>query len=242
MHTAEDAGNVALALFARRVAHDLNNAVTIVRSYSELLMSDLEPGSTALTDAAEIHEAAAAMTEYLRRISRFARAELARSVPVTVEQTLAELVVALQREEPGAPVFLDGAIQGVVETDPAWLGDSVRELLRNAREASPPDRPVIVRLGTERASAPSSITWAVIRVVDEGPGFDPSVEANAEDPFVTTKGTRGAGFGLTIAAAYARCAGGRLVRERDPDGGRTQVALWLPMDAGEHAGTATTTS
>jgi C4-dicarboxylate-specific signal transduction histidine kinase len=71
-----------------------------------------------------------------------------------------------------------------------------------------------------------------VRVSDDGAGFDESVADSAEDPYVTTKhGVRGAGFGLTLAAAFARSAGGRIVRERAQD--RTHVSIWLPATAQE---------
>jgi signal transduction histidine kinase len=214
----------AVAFFARRSAHDLNNFATIIRSYCELLLSDLTPGSSAHADASEIYAAAESMVIYLRRIARFTRVESSRAAPVDVEDVAAQVISFLGREEPGAPMFLEGGARSTVEIDASWLGETITELVRNAREASPSSRPVIVQVREETARGQS---WVVVRISDEGPGFDDAVSANAEDPFVTTKhGIRGAGFGLSIATAFARHVGGRLVREREEP--RTHVSLWLP--------------
>lgn len=214
----------AVSLFARRTAHDLNNFATIVRSYSELLLSDLTPGSSAHADASEIYAAAEAMVIYLRRIARFTRVESGRPALTDAEEVAAQVVSFLGREEPGAPLFLEGSAHRPVQVDGAWLGEALTELVRNAREASPPARPVIVHVREDTDA--SGTAWVVVRVSDEGVGFDPTVAANAEEPFVTTKhGIRGAGFGLSIATAFARHVEGRLEREREAS--QTHVSLWL---------------
>jgi C4-dicarboxylate-specific signal transduction histidine kinase len=112
----------------------------------------------------------------------------------------------------------------MVDVDPIWLRDVVRELVINARDAAPASSVVTVAV-LEHESA-SDQRWVIVEVRDVGPGFAPAVVANAEDPFVTTKdGVRGAGFGLTLAAAFADACGGRVMRTRDAE--MTRVALWL---------------
>ena len=216
----EEAKYAALALFARRLSHDLNNFAAVIRTYSELLMVDLaEP--TAQQDVEEIHRAAESMVEYLRHVARFTRVEAAKASLILVEETVADVVSALQREEPAVPLFVRGGTRREVLADAFWFGDVVRELVRNAREASPDGAPVVVEVRGEGDA------WVVVCVTDEGPGFADEVASNAEDPFVTTKeGVRGAGFGLTLASAFARHAGGKIVRERRDD--RTHVSMWLP--------------
>lgn len=214
-----DAKHASLSLFARRVSHDLNNFATVIRTYTELLMADVPPGSQ-YDDLGEIHRAADTMVSYLRHISHFSRSD-ARSSRVDVDAAVAGQLEVLQRDEPGAPVFIDGGSGACVQCDATRFAETVRELVRNAREASPADRPVVVRLFEGEPS------WVTLRVSDEGPGFAAAIDDIAEDPFVTTKeGIRGAGFGLTLASVFASRAGGRLVRERV--GERTHVSVWLP--------------
>jgi signal transduction histidine kinase len=216
----EDAKYAALALFTRRLSHDLNNFAAIIRTYSELVMADLaEP--TARQDVGEIHQAAATMVDYLRHVGRFTRVGSGRASRIMVDAAVAEVLESLQDEEPQVPVFLRGGTRLEVLADVISFNDVVRELVRNAREASPDGAPVVVQVRGEADA------WVVVCVTDEGPGFAEEVAANAEDPFVTTKyGVRGAGFGLTVASAFARRAGGKIVRERDDD--RTHVSMWLP--------------
>src|SRR5437763_3131874 len=72
-------GRVAAQItFARRMSHDMSNYVTVVRTYSELLMADLPATGSARSDATEIHRAADGMIEYMHRMVRFARTANAR--------------------------------------------------------------------------------------------------------------------------------------------------------------------
>ncbi len=229
--------HAALGLYARKIAHDLNNFATVIRTYSELLLSELPADGGTHADVSEIHRAADAMIAYVQRVARFARAGSMRVTPIDVDALLADVVAALPSSI-GAVHFdrSSGAPLTAVATDPNWLADVLLELIQNARDASPSGTGVVLTRDARVLDATESFDvssvppgkWAIISVIDAGAGFADSVKANAEDPFVTTKdGVRAAGFGLTLAVAFARGQRGHLTRERVND--RTVVSLWLPM-------------
>jgi signal transduction histidine kinase len=225
-------------LFARKIAHDLNNFATVIRTYSELLLGDLPAESAAHADVSEIHRAADAMVSYVQRTARFARAGSMRARPTDPDVILQDVLGTQPVSDGQAAVRFDltqGERVDSMETDAGWLADTVRELLVNAREAAPPDSAVDLTRTARLLTAPLETSggvlaagrYLIVSVSDSGPGFAESVEGNAEEPFVTTKhGVRGAGFGLSIARAYARASGGVLTRDRHAD--RTNVSLWLP--------------
>jgi signal transduction histidine kinase len=220
----------AVGLFARKVAHDLNNFATVIRTYSELLLAELPSGTSNHADVSEIHRAADAMVAYVQRIARFSRAGGMRATPTDVDQRIREVVGAFEGGEPGAPVHFDATPLAASPTallDGHWFADVLRELIVNAREASPAHGRVVVTRTIETAGAEGA-RWLVVSVSDQGEGFAEPVRANAEEPFVTTKdGVRGAGFGLTLASAFVRALDGQLRRERRD--GTTVVSLRLPL-------------
>jgi len=238
-HDADRAAerHAALSLYARKTAHDLNNFATVIRTYSELLLSELPADGGPHADVSEIHRAADAMIAYVQRVSRFARVGSMRINPVDVDALLADIVAAHLSSV--VPVRFDsgtGAPLTAVATDPSWFADVLGELIQNACDASPPGAGVVLTRDARLLDATESFDvssvppgkWAIVSVTDAGAGFAESVKANAEDPFVTTKdGVRGAGFGLTLAASFARCYRGHLTRTRVGD--RTVVSLWLPL-------------
>jgi len=212
-----------VASFARHLAHDLNNFATVIRTYSELLLADLPDGSTR-SDAAEIYRSADTLISYLHRVTQFARAGTGQPVPQALLPTVRGVVDEFLEARELSPVRLVDAGEDAAEQavfDGEWLRDALRELITNAREASPSTEAVevVVRCGDNAG-------WTVIDVCDRGPGFSSALRGDPETPFVTTKhGVRGAGFGLTLAAAFAEANGGRLRRARDA--GVTRVSLWL---------------
>lgn len=223
--TSPSGDEQAVASFARHLAHDLNNFATVIRTYSELLMADLPEGSTR-NDAAEIYRAADTLIAYLQRVTRFARAGTGRPIPQALLPTVRAVVDEFLEARDASPVRLvDGGADAPTHAvyDGEWLRDALRELITNARDASPGTHSIEVIMSQ---ADDAGVRWAVIDVCDHGPGFSDALRGTPEAPFVTTKlGVRGAGFGLTLADAFAEANGGRLRRTREA--GVTRVSLWL---------------
>lgn len=227
----------ALSLFARRMSHDMSNFVTVVRTYSELLLADLPSDGAVHGDVQEIHRAADAMIAYMHRIVRFARTTTAVPGAVVLDETIAD---ATKGSSFSDRVRLQLASDVSVHIDATLLSDAVRELVANACEASPVGSLVQVRTWGERLTASivdggmpiDAGDWAVLELSDEGPGFSAEILADALDPFVTTKNAvRGAGFGLSLARSAAWNGGGQLVVESPNGIPGTRVRMWLPVAA-----------
>lgn len=217
----------AVAMFARKLAHDINNFATVVRTYSELLLADVPAGPTR-DDVSEIHRASDAMVSYLQRVARFSRTSGLRPADVALLPLAQSVVTEFADAGAMAPVVCAGTTTALVHVDQTWCRDVLRELIVNAREAAPASTTVTVSLSDFTDT--ENTRWVIADVRDGGVGFPATVAANAEEPFVTGKdGVRGAGFGLTLAAAFADASQGRLVRSRVRDGNAelTSVALWL---------------
>ena len=238
----------ALALFSRRMSHDMSNFVTVVRTYAELVLADLPPEGTAYADVREIHRAADAMIQYLHGIVRFARTTAAVPASLVLDQAVAE---AVNSSVFGGRVRVQLASDARVRVDAALLTDSVNELIANACEASATDSFVQVRTWNENLT--ESIVdsglpieagrWTVLEIADEGPGFAKEVESDALDPFVTTKhAVRGAGFGLSLARTAALSGGGQMIIEAaNVAVPGTRVRMWLPV-VGEQGARSLTTA
>jgi signal transduction histidine kinase len=212
--------NETIVRFARKVSHDLNNFSTVVRTYSELLLSDLPPDSPTYADVAEIQRAAESMVQYLQRVTRFARAGSMKRTPISADVGAQDAVALFGTSVPARPVHLDATSAATIQADAIWWRDVVLELLQNAHDAAPAGTPVTVR--TVRDG-----DHVLVSVEDRGPGFPSEVAEIATEPMVTAKaGVRGAGMGLAIVGAFVGAVHGTITVERQDD--RTVVALRIP--------------
>jgi len=68
----------------------------------------------------------------------------------------------------------------------------------------------------------------ILLISDDGQGMSPELRAQALDPFVTTKGRRRVGLGLSLLAQAAEAAGGTLsIRSRPGRGTRVRATFLL---------------
>ena len=106
----------------------------------------------------------------------------------------------------------------------------VDNLISNAIKYSPRSGSIIVALGSEPG-------FAVLDVIDRGPGIDPQERARIFDSFYQGRPpidgrVKGSGLGLAIARDYAQAHGGRIeVSERADHGRGAHFRLWLPLAA-----------
>lgn len=223
----------ALAYFSRRMAHDLSNFLTVIRTYTELMLADLQQDHPNRADLDEIAQAADTTVAYMQRCSAFGRAASSKAAPLEVDALVAD-VVRQEQLAATVPITFGGTSHARVHMNAAVLADALHELIDNARDASPTGVSVQldhVSLEAERLDAGVPIgagAWATIDVIDSGAGIHESVANDLFDPFVTTKsGVRGAGLGLAIARAAAWAAGGQLtIRHAN---GQTVSRMYLPV-------------
>lgn len=213
MSRAEDAGARLATRIAARTAHDLNNLAAVFSGHIYLLRNGAEPPE----------EAYEAMEKALAHLDRLARGltalgEIGLEEPVAVD---VNEVARASAQAVAGPVELE-----LVTPLPSTRGSrpdlcvALEALLANAREAAGPG--AAIRL-LSRVDGDS----IVVSVEDSGPGVAPAVRQRDFDPFFSTKGDKGRGIGLTIAALVAANYGGKLrVEDRERSG--TRASLRLP--------------
>jgi signal transduction histidine kinase len=114
---------------------------------------------------------------------------------------------------PPVPLFVD-------ELNQVWTN-----LISNAQQALSGKGSIAIETSIESLG---SNDWAVVRVIDDGPGVPPNVLERIFDPFFTTKPKgEGTGLGLGISRQIVAKHGGELRCESAP--GRTCFEVRLPI-------------
>jgi PAS domain S-box-containing protein len=218
----------ALGQLVSGVAHELNNPLSVIVGYGQLLLAREVP-STVLRPIELMVAQADRMAKIVRNLLLFARQRPAERTTVNLnevlEQTLALRVNQMQISAIAVEKKFTRGLPSVM-ADPHQLEQVFLNLLLNAEQAM---------LEAKNGGRITLITGVnrdgrsvFAEVIDDGPGIAADALPHVFEPFFTTKtvGT-GTGLGLSVSYGIVEEHGGHLVVESRP--GRTVFRLELPI-------------
>ncbi|MGB9147209.1 MAG: ATP-binding protein, partial [Acidobacteriaceae bacterium] len=229
MHSERLAG---LGQLAGGVAHELNNPLTAVTGFADLLIDN---ESAAVRDRAQvILNEARRMKKIIESLVRFRRITPDTRGPISVELLLRDIESLARHDLERARVDLQLKIPAILPSVTA-NEDQIRQvflqIVKNAitaLEEMPGDAER--RLSVEVAGLREIVQ---IRFADTGPGF--SDPGRAFDPFFTTRNPgEGVGLGLSLCYSIIREHGGEIsAANLEPRG--AVVTIELPVEEVESA-------
>jgi len=221
--------------FLRHVSHELKTPLTAVREGAELLRDNV--GGVLAPEQREIVRIVRENTLSLQKLIEdlLAYHQTRALEPQTVEAvSLADVVGRVLREHKLAAfarmVSFDAKLEPAQVTgDAEQIRTIVDNLVSNAIKYSPRSESIAVQLAVDGG-------FAVLDVVDHGPGVDPDERPRIFDSFYTGKPpvdgrVKGSGLGLAIVRDYTLAHGGRIeVMDRADRKRGAHFRLWLPLD------------
>lgn len=210
------------------VAHELNNPLTAILGYSQLLTSSGEAGPQTLSYSEKLYKQALRTHRIVQNLLSFARQHKPERVPVrlnaVLEDTLALRDYDLRMSRIRVHLNLADELPEV-PADPHQLQQVFLNLINNAVDA-------ILETGTQgdlwvRTGAEANQIF--VEFTDSGAGVkDPS---RVFDPFYTTKPVgKGTGLGLSICYGIITEHGGRILVKNAPERGAS-FRIELPMQS-----------
>lgn len=231
----------SLGVLAGGIAHDFNNLLTVVLGNAELVLQDLPETDAARTGVLEIAKAARTASALSRQMLAYSGRGSFVVEKVDVRELIRELQPLLDASH-AKNTLLElelGPEPILVPIDRSQMRQVILNVVTNAAEAMG-DRPGRIRVRTEARALSReflSVTflddhlpdgkYAVIEVIDDGPGMDKAVQARIFEPFFSTKFV-GRGLGLPMVLGIIRGHKGALQIHSEPGQG-TCVCLLLPM-------------
>lgn len=231
----------AVGRLAGGVAHDFNNILSVILSFSDFLLDDLPAGDKKRDDVDEIIKAGKRAAALTHQLLMFSRQHVFDPHPLDLNEVLVGMDRMLQRIL-GADidlVSLPGTGLHRVLGDQSSIEQVIMNLVVNARDAMPvggkltmETRNVVLdeaycrdHLGT------SPGPHVMLAVTDTGTGMDADTLAHIFEPFYTTKQVgKGTGLGLSTVFGIVQQSGGSIWVYSEVGVGTT-FKIYLPAAA-----------
>jgi PAS domain S-box-containing protein len=216
----------AVGELAAGVAHELNNPLTSVLGFAELLAHSPAVDDAIKHDIGIIAREAWRARDIVRNLLDFARQNKPQRLPADVNQIVRQTLDLIRQhiEKSGITIAEDYAPDlGLLTLDIGQMKQVFLNLITNATHAMPKGGSLSLRtarMGDEVA----------IAVSDTGVGIPPDMLDHIFEPFFTTKPVgQGTGLGLSISLGIVQEHGGRITVASRVETGST-FTVWLPVE------------
>ncbi len=219
-----------LGLLSGSLAHELKNPLSSMRTIATLLGEDLGVNSEQAKDVELIISEIDRLTQTTQRLLDFSRPSDATSIGVAPDAVIERLMHILSHlaRQHGVTVALDLELgDTLVRASDAVLSEILFNLIKNAIEAvRETERPEVTITTSISGPDKQSKCYAMVTIVDNGPGIAPELKDSIFKPFVTDK-LDGTGLGLYLVAERIREVNGHITCDTKPEG--TVFDLYFPM-------------
>lgn len=224
----------AIGQLVAGVAHELNNPLTSVIGYAQLVDEALQdgrgsrPSAEIAADVRRITNEAARAAQIVKSFLAFARGQNTPRMPLDIADLCGRVLSLREYEFTVRRIELQTEFPAGLPTvfgDQGLLQQMLLNLVLNAEQAVAGSPVRTLRVSADFDAACGAVE---LRVTDSGHGIDAENISRVFDPFFTTRGVgEGTGLGLSICHGIIRDHGG-FVRVSSTPGGETTFSVTLP--------------
>jgi two-component system NtrC family sensor kinase len=213
------------------IAHEINNPLTGVLTYSSFLLKRVPEDSEMKEDLGTIVREAKRCREIVKGLLDFSRQATTHRALIDCNEVIERSLNILDNQLSVANIAVTKTLQPDL---PGVLGDSNQllqvliNLLVNSTDAiGDSGGEIFLSSSTKKLEQGPHVE---IKVADTGCGIPSAQVDRVFEPFFTTKGTEGTGLGLAVVWGIISDHGGFIAVDSKPDRGTT-FTLHLPIDS-----------
>ncbi len=216
----------AMGKLAAGVAHELNNPLTGILSFSEDLLDEAEPDDPARQDYEFILNETLRCRRIVRDLLDFSRQKPSERAITDINHLVRRSLMMVERQASFQNVTLDFQLEDSlpqINVDAAQIQQAILNLVINARDAMEAQGKIAIE--SQIAADGRDV---ILSVTDTGVGISEKKMDKIFDPFFSTKGDRGNGLGLPAVQSIVEQHGGR-VEVSSQEGIGSTFRLVLPV-------------
>jgi len=213
----------SIGKLAAGIAHEINNPLTSILTFSSLLLEQCPASDPRHTKLKMVVKETTRVRNIVRQVLSFAKEAPLRTEKINLNQPVTEIVESLIAQDVFQGIELDLDLADGLQDifiDPVQIGQVVLNILLNATHA-------IVPPGKIRVSTRAAGNYLELIISDTGKGIPEENLQKIFDPFFTTKDkSRGTGLGLAVSYGIIKKHGGEIeVRSKLNEGSTFIVRL-----------------
>lgn len=218
----------SLGRLAGGVAHDLNNLLTPILGYSEILITKLGDDEKKQNQVNQIYKAGIKAKKLVKQLLVFNRKQSLEKKPIDLNDVVDSFKKLLRRtiREDIAIKIIPSPVQPVVLADQGQIEQVIMNLAVNAQDAMTDGGNLTITLSVIEGK--DEAEYVCLAVTDEGCGMDSDTRKHIFEPFFTTKGDGGIGLGLATVYGIVDQHDGEIHLDSEPGRGTT-FSLYLPL-------------
>lgn len=227
----------AVGRLAGGVAHDLNNLLTPILGYSDLLAIDKNISGHTKAKLAQISKAATGARDLVKQLLAFSRKQVLEYQPIylnTIVENFDSLIRRTIRENIEIRVSTSSDLKPVM-ADCGQIEQVLMNLIVNASDAMPNGGKLSIETKMTEldeiytATHPDVTpgTYVMLGISDTGEGIDEENLSKIFEPFFSTKGDQGTGLGLATIYGIVKQHKGSVWVYSEPGMG-TNFKIYLP--------------
>jgi signal transduction histidine kinase len=222
----------AVGEMAAGIAHELNNPLTSVTGFAELVMDDMPEDSPSRPDLDLVIREARRARDVVRRLLDFARQSESAHAKASLNKVVEDITMLsrhlIHTNGVELSLYLQDDLPWVL-MDENQMKQVLLNLVHNALQAMPEGGQMDI---TTTEAQKVGRDGVMVSVEDNGVGIAPEDQTRIFEPFFTTKTDRGGtGLGLSVTYGIVSEHGGEIELISEPGKG-SLFKVWLPNRQG----------
>ena len=222
---------VAVGELAAGVAHELNNPLTTVAGFVELVLDDLPPDSPHYSDLELVLKESRRAKDVVRQLLDFSHPRDEIQVQTDLNTLIADVVSLVRHLLHTSGINLKTDLQPDlprIRANRDQIKQVLLNLVHNAIQAMPRGGTLSLQTQSLRRD---DIPGVVMRARDTGQGIPPENIERLFEPFFTTRPPgQGTGLGLSVSYGIITNHGG-VIEVESSLGNGSQFSIWLPLES-----------